>query len=93
MADGEGKMNLSVKDVNAEILIVSQFTLYGDTSGGNRPSFIKAARPEVAEPLYDYFVEKVKSLGISVGTGKFGAEMKIEAELDGPVTILIEQGK
>ena len=90
MADSMGKMNLSVKDVNAEILIVSQFTLYSDTKGGNRPSFITAARPEVAEPLYNQFVEKVKSLGVTVGTGKFGHEMKIEAELDGPVTILME---
>jgi D-aminoacyl-tRNA deacylase len=87
---GQGdKMDLSIKDVNGEILIVSQFTLYGDTKGGNRPSFIKAARPEIAEPLYDYFVEKVKSLGIKVGTGKFGADMKIDAELDGPVTIIM----
>lgn len=90
MDDGAGKMNLSVKDVDGSMLIVSQFTLYGDTTGGNRPSFIKAARPEIAEPLYNYFVEKVKSMGVTVGTGKFGADMKIDAELDGPVTILIE---
>jgi D-aminoacyl-tRNA deacylase len=89
MSDSEDKMNLAVADVNGSMLLVSQFTLYGDTKGGNRPSFIKAARPEVAEPLYDYFVEKVKSLGIEVGTGKFGADMKIDAELDGPVTILM----
>jgi len=87
---GRGKMNLSVKDVGAEILIVSQFTLYGDTKDGNRPSFINAARPEIAEPIYNHFVEKVKSLGVKVGTGKFGADMKIEAKLDGPVTIIIE---
>jgi|SRR6185369_6729976 len=92
MEDSDKKMNLSVKDVvDASMLLVSQFTLYADTKGGNRPSFIQAARPEIAEPLYDYFVEKVTSLGVSVGTGKFGAEMKIDAELDGPVTILIEQ--
>lgn len=88
--DANKKMNFSIKDVGGQILIVSQFTLYGDTTGGNRPSFIKAARPEVAKPLYEYFIEKVKSLGVPVGTGKFGAEMKIDAELDGPVTIIIE---
>lgn len=91
MDDLAGKMNLSVKDVNGEMLVVSQFTLYGDTKDGNRPSFINAARPEIAEPLYEYFVEKVKNLGVKVGTGKFGSDMKIEATLDGPVTILIEQ--
>ncbi len=91
MDDGTGKMNLSVKDANGEMLIVSQFTLYGDTNGGNRPSFIKAARPEIAEPLYEYFVEKIKSFGISVATGRFGADMKIDAKLDGPVTILMEK--
>jgi D-tyrosyl-tRNA(Tyr) deacylase len=89
--DDDKKMNFSIKDVGGEVLIVSQFTLYGDTAGGNRPSFIKAARPEVAEPLYEYFIEKVKSFGIKVATGKFGAEMKIDAELDGPVTILMEK--
>lgn len=93
MSDEQGKMNLSIKDVLGEILIVSQFTLYGDTTGGNRPSFIKAARPEVAEPLYEYFIEKVKSLGISVKTGKFGADMKIDTELDGPVTIILNTDK
>lgn len=90
MDDGTGKMNLSVSDSDGQMLLVSQFTLYGETKGGNRPSFIKVARPEIAEPLYDYFVAKVKSLGVTVGTGKFGADMKIDAELDGPVTILIE---
>ena len=90
MSDSEGKMNLSLKDAGGELLIVSQFTLYSDTTSGNRPSFLNAARPEVAEPLYEYFVEKVKSFGIPVATGKFGADMKIDAELDGPVTILIE---
>ncbi|HSA84332.1 MAG TPA: D-aminoacyl-tRNA deacylase [Patescibacteria group bacterium] len=90
MDDGVGKMNLSVTDAGGSMLIVSQFTLYGDTKGGNRPSFITAARPEVAEPLYEYFVEKVKSLGISVATGQFGADMQIDVTLDGPVTILLE---
>lgn len=90
MSDNEGKMNLSIKDVDGQIMIVSQFTLYGDTKGGNRPSFINAARPEKAQPLYDYFVERVRSLGAVVETGKFGAEMEIDAMIDGPVTILIE---
>lgn len=91
MADKEGKMNLTVKYVeDGEILIVSQFTLYADTSGGNRPSFIKAARPEEAKPLYEHFIEKLKSYGLSVKTGVFGEYMKIETILDGPVTIVME---
>ena len=90
MADDNDKMNLSVKDTEAEILVVSQFTLYSDTKGGNRPSFIQAARPEVAEPLYKHFVEKIKGYDISVKTGQFGAYMKIDAVLDGPTTILLE---
>lgn len=90
MSDEQGKMNLTVGDVAGQILIVSQFTLYGDTKGGNRPSFIKAARPEIAEPLYEYFIEKVKSFDIPVATGKFSADMKINVELDGPVTIIME---
>ena len=87
---GRGKMNKSVTDVGGEMLVVSQFTLYADTTGGNRPSFLAAARPEVAEPLYDYFVKKLESLGIRVKTGEFGADMKIDTSLDGPVTIVVE---
>lgn len=90
MADNQDKMNLSVKEVEAELLVVSQFTLYGDTSGGNRPSFIKAARPEVAEPLYKYLIDKLQSYGLLIKTGKFGEYMKIETILDGPVTIVME---
>jgi len=89
MSDKEDKMNLSVKDIAADILCVSQFTLYADTRGGNRPSFIKAAKPETAEKLYKLFVETLSNLGITVQTGKFGAYMKINAVLDGPVTIVL----
>ncbi|KKQ52499.1 D-tyrosyl-tRNA(Tyr) deacylase [Candidatus Woesebacteria bacterium RIFCSPHIGHO2_01_FULL_39_17] len=89
MADENGKMNLSVDEVKGKVLAVSQFTLYADTSGGNRPSFIKAAEPRYAEKIYDYFVERLKALGVKVETGKFGEYMEIEAKLDGPVTIII----
>ena len=89
MADEAGKMNLSVKDVNGEVLLVSQFTLYADTTGGNRPSFIQAAAPALAEEIYGYFITKLKDLGVNVQTGQFGGYMEIEAELDGPVTIIM----
>jgi D-tyrosyl-tRNA(Tyr) deacylase len=88
MADKAGKMNLAVGDVGAELLVVSQFTLYADTSGGNRPSFIEAALPEDARGVYEHFVTTLKALGVKVETGKFGEYMEISAELDGPVTIL-----
>jgi len=88
MADKEDKMNLSVADVGGEILVVSQFTLHADTSGGNRPSFINAALPNTAKEIYDHFVSELKSKGISIKTGTFGNYMQIEAVLDGPVTIL-----
>lgn len=91
MADGNDKMNLSIKDLEAGVLVVSQFTLYADTSKGNRPSFIRAAKPELAEKIYEYFVDKLKEMGIKIETGEFGAYMKIEAELDGPVTIILEK--
>jgi D-tyrosyl-tRNA(Tyr) deacylase len=90
MSDDAGKMNLAVKDVKGSMLVVSQFTLYADTTGGNRPSFVKAARPEVARPIYERFVERLKSNGINVKTGEFGEYMEIHAEFDGPVTIIIE---
>lgn len=90
MADDAGKMNLSINDVGGSVLAVSQFTLYADTSGGNRPSFIKAAKPELAEKIYNHFVEKLQKLGVKVETGKFGEYMEIDANLDGPVTIIIE---
>lgn len=89
--DENDKMNLALKDVGGELLIVSQFTLYGDCSGGFRPSFIEAARPEVAEPLYEYFCEECSKNGINVERGIFGADMKVNLLNDGPVTILIER--
>jgi D-tyrosyl-tRNA(Tyr) deacylase len=88
--DENGKMNLSVKEGQGEVLVVSQFTLYGDATHGNRPSFTMAARPEEAEPLYEYAVEKLKEFGVPVKTGVFGADMKIGQYNDGPVTILLE---
>lgn len=88
--DENGKMNLSSKDVNGEFMIVSNFTLYGDTTHGKRPSFIEAERPEKAEPLYEYFINAVKNSGYCVKTGKFGADMKINIVNDGPITLVID---
>ena len=88
--DENGKMNLSVKDVGGEVLLVSQFTLYGDASHGNRPSFTLAERPEKAEPLYEYALKALASHDVPVKKGVFGADMKIEQFNDGPVTILLE---
>lgn len=88
--DENGKMNLSVKDVGGEILFVSQFTLYGDASRGNRPSFTLAERPERADALYRYAAKRLEEYGIAVKLGVFGADMQIEQHNDGPVTILLE---
>lgn len=90
MSDKNKKINLSLSDVEGEVLVVSQFTLYADMSKGNRPSFVKAAKPDRGEKLYGYFIKKLESLGVKVETGKFGAMMQIDAELDGPVTIILE---
>ncbi len=89
--DSEDKTNLSVKDVDGEILVVSQFTLYADTRKGRRPSFIHAGAPEIAEPLVEAFAEHLKSLGLRVETGVFGAHMVVDMENDGPVTILLDR--
>jgi len=89
--DAEGKMNLSLAEVGGAILSISQFTLYGNAHKGNRPSFIKAAPPEVAEPLYAYFNTLLRELyGLTVETGRFGADMKVDFVNDGPVTILLD---
>ena len=89
--DDQGKMNLSVKDIGGSALVVSQFTLYGDTERGRRPSFIDAARPEVAIPLYERFLAQLRQAGLSVEAGEFGADMQVELVNDGPVTLLLER--
>ena len=88
--DPEGAMNLAVAAVGGELLVVSQFTLYGDTRKGRRPSWIAAARPEIAEPLIERLVEELRSLGGRVGTGRFRAHMVVDLVNDGPVTLLVE---
>jgi D-tyrosyl-tRNA(Tyr) deacylase len=90
-SDADDKMNLSIKEIKGEFLVVSQFTLHASTKKGNRPSFIQAARPEKAIPLYDYFCEQLEQVSESkVQTGKFGADMKVSLVNDGPVTIVID---
>ncbi len=90
-SDAEGKMNLGLSEVGGELLVISQFTLYGDTSKGRRPSFIGAARPEIAIPLHDYFMAELRGRGLTVATGRFGADMQVELVNDGPVTLILER--
>ena len=91
--DDEGKMNRSLQDINGQLLVVSQFTLMGDTRKGNRPSFIHAADPETGNRLYERFVDQARGQGTHVETGQFQADMKVELVNDGPVTILLDSRK
>ena len=90
-ADGDDKMNLSLDDVGGAVLVVSQFTLYGDAAKGRRPSFIDAAKPDVAVPLYEGFIQRLRERGLRVETGEFGAMMDVELVNDGPVTLWLEK--
>lgn len=88
--DADGKMNRDVCEVNGSVLVVSQFTLYGDSRKGRRPSFVDAAPPEVAIPLYEAFINAIKAQGVPTATGRFGAMMQVELVNDGPVTLIVE---
>jgi D-tyrosyl-tRNA(Tyr) deacylase len=90
-ADADDKMNLGLSDIGGDVLVVSQFTLYGDAAKGKRPSFIDAARPETAIPLYEAFVSELRSRGFKAPTGEFGAMMDVELVNDGPVTLMLER--
>lgn len=89
-SDEQGKMNLALSAVNGELLVVSQFTLFADVRSGNRPGYSLAARPETAVPMYEKFVSELRSLGFTVATGEFGADMQVELLNDGPVTLIID---
>jgi D-tyrosyl-tRNA(Tyr) deacylase len=89
-ADAEGKMNLAVADVGGGVLVVSQFTLYGDCRKGRRPSFVEAAPPDLAVPLYEAFADAVRAHGVPTATGRFGAMMQVELVNDGPVTLIVD---
>jgi D-aminoacyl-tRNA deacylase len=90
-SDADGKMNLGLDEVGGAVLVVSQFTLYGDAAKGRRPSFVDASRPEQAIPLYQQFVAALRSRGLEVATGEFGANMMVEIHNDGPVTLILER--
>ena len=90
-ADAEGKMNLGLADVGGAVLVISQFTVYGDAAKGRRPSFVDAARPETAIPLYQRFVASLRARGLEVATGEFGADMQVEIHNDGPVTLILDR--
>ena len=90
-ADADDKMNLALGEVDGAVLVVSQFTLYGDASKGRRPSFVDAARPETAIPLYERFITELRARGLEVATGEFGAMMQVELVNDGPVTLVLER--
>jgi D-tyrosyl-tRNA(Tyr) deacylase len=90
-SDAAGKMNLGLQEVGGAILVISQFTLYGDAAKGRRPSFIDAARPELAIPLYERFLEALRRLDLTVAAGEFGADMQVEIHNDGPVTLILDR--
>ena len=90
-ADADGKMNLGLADVGGGVLVISQFTLYGDAAKGRRPSFIDAARPDTAVPLYERFIAALRNRGLETATGEFGADMQVEIHNDGPVTLILER--
>jgi len=90
-SDSQGKMNLGLEETGGAVLVVSQFTLYGDVVKGRRPSFIDAARPEVAVPLYERFLDALRERGLEVSAGEFGADMQVEIHNDGPVTLILDR--
>jgi D-tyrosyl-tRNA(Tyr) deacylase len=89
--DEQGKMNLGLQETGGALLVISQFTLYGDAERGRRPSFIAAARPEIAIPLYEHFLARLRATGLRVESGEFGADMQVEIHNDGPVTLILER--
>jgi D-tyrosyl-tRNA(Tyr) deacylase len=90
-SDSQGKMNLGLEETGGAVLVISQFTLYGDAVKGRRPSFIDAARPEVAVPLYERFLDVLRERGLEVAAGEFGADMQVEIHNDGPVTLILDR--